>query len=409
MNSRKKLILVAALVVVAGLGFWMYRSRDASANVSDKDLLTVQQVDYPVIISATGTLEASQSVDVGPPQVRRQRRFKLMRMVDEGTQVSEGDFLMEFDTTDINNSLRDETANFQKVQEQRQQNRASADTNLKQLKLQLEQAKSDLEKLEVKLSEQAELLSGIQVEETRIDRDAAKTKVELMEKKVQYVTESGQLSLQISRSSERYSRDRMDDLMDAIDSYTVRAPVSGVVIYKRDWNNEAKEVGSDIFGMDKVMEIPDLSTMRAKVQIDELDSGKVKIGQEANITVDAVQGRSFTGKITSVGTILKQATYDRPQKINEIYVDLTNMDTKVLRPGMSLKAQIRVGQYPKAVVIPLASITERNGRSFVQVYNAKTKKADWREVQLKSNDGTTAVVESGLAAGEKIRTRPQAS
>jgi HlyD family secretion protein len=401
--------LVAALVVVAGLGFWMYRSRDASANVSDKDLLTVQQVDYPVIISATGTLEASQSVDVGPPQVRRQRRFKLMRMVDEGTQVSEGDFLMEFDTTDINNSLRDETANFQKVQEQRQQNRASADTNLKQLKLQLEQAKSDLEKLEVKLSEQAELLSGIQVEETRIDRDAAKTKVELMEKKVQYVTESGQLSLQISRSSERYSRDRMDDLMDAIDSYTVRAPVSGVVIYKRDWNNEAKEVGSDIFGMDKVMEIPDLSTMRAKVQIDELDSGKVKIGQEANITVDAVQGRSFTGKITSVGTILKQATYDRPQKINEIYVDLTNMDTKVLRPGMSLKAQIRVGQYPKAVVIPLASITERNGRSFVQVYNAKTKKADWREVQLKSNDGTTAVVESGLAAGEKIRTRPQAS
>jgi hypothetical protein len=387
----------------------MYHSRNASANVSEKDLLTVRQMDFPVVISATGALEATQSVSVGPPQVRRQRQFKLMRIVDEGTQVSEGDFLMEFDTTDINNNLRDETANFQKTQEERQQRRADADTQLKQLKLQLEQSKSDLDKLEVKLSEQADLLSGIQVEETRIQRDAARTKVELMEKKVKYITESGQLALQISRSNEGYYRTRMDDLMDAIDSYTVRASVSGVVIYKRDWNNQAKEVGSNIFGMDKVMEIPDLSTMRAKVQIDELDSGKVKVGQEVNIVVDAAQGRSFTGKVANIGTILKQATYDRPQKVNEIYVDFTNIDTKTLRPGMSLKASVRVGQYDQAVVIPLTSISERNGRSFVQVFNSKTKKSDWREVQLKTNDGMNAVVESGLAGGEKIRTRPQAS
>ena len=56
----------------------------------------------------------------------------------------------------------------------------------------------------------------------------------------------------------------MDNLMDAMDSYTVRAPVSGVVIYKRDWNNEAKEAGSNVFAMDAVMEIPDLSSIRAE-------------------------------------------------------------------------------------------------------------------------------------------------
>ena len=57
----------------------------------------------------------------------------------------------------------------------------------------------------------------------------------------------------------------MDNLMDAMDSYTVRAPVSGVVIYKRDWNNEAKTIGSNVFGMDAVMEIPDLSSIRARL------------------------------------------------------------------------------------------------------------------------------------------------
>ncbi|MBP1622314.1 MAG: putative Membrane-fusion protein [Acidobacteria bacterium] len=407
MTSRKWISIIVMVVIVAAGGYWIYYSRNVSANVSDKDLIAVQQVDFPLIISATGTLEATRSVSISPPQVRRERRFKLMRIVDEGTVVSEGDFLMEFDTSDISSRLRDETANFQSVQEERQKKRSDSDIQLKNLKLSLEQAKSDLDKLEVKLSSQVDLISGIEIEQIRIQRDAAKVKVDFLEKKVKYQTESGQLDLQISRSNESHYRSRMDDLMDAMDSYTVRAPVSGVVIYKRDWNNEAKEVGSNVFAMDAVMEIPDLSSIRAKVQIDEIDSGKVKVGQDANITVDAVQGRSFSGKVTSIGSILKQASFDRPQKINDTYVEIKAGDTKMLRPGMNLKAQIRVGEYKQVVVIPLSSIQEREGRSFVQVWQPKTKSFDWREIQLRTNDGMTAVVDSGLNANEKIRAKPK--
>jgi HlyD family secretion protein len=407
MTSRKWISIIVMVVIVAAGGYWIYYSRNVSANVSDKDLIAVQQVDFPLIISATGTLEATRSVSISPPQVRRERRFKLMRIVDEGTVVSEGDFLMEFDTSDISSRLRDETANFQSVQEERQKKRSDSDIQLKNLKLSLEQAKSDLDKLEVKLSSQVDLISGIEIEQIRIQRDAAKVKVDFLEKKVKYQTESGQLDLQISRSNESHYRSRMDDLMDAMDSYTVRAPVSGVVIYKRDWNNEAKEVGSNVFAMDAVMEIPDLSSIRAKVQIDEIDSGKVKVGQDANITVDAVQGRSFSGTVTSIGSILKQASFDRPQKINDTYVEIKAGDTKMLRPGMNLKAQIRVGEYKQVVVIPLSSIQEREGRSFVQVWQPKTKSFDWREIQLRTNDGMTAVVDSGLNANEKIRAKPK--
>ncbi|MBN1569053.1 MAG: efflux RND transporter periplasmic adaptor subunit [Acidobacteria bacterium] len=408
MTSRKWIIIIASvLIIIAGV-YWIYHSRSVSANISDKDLITAQRVDFPLIISATGTLEATRSVSITPPQVRRERRFKIMRMVDEGTDVSEGDFLLEFDTSDIASRLKDETANFQRVQEERQKKRSDSDIQLKSQRLSLEQAKSDLEKLEVKLSSQVDLISGIEIEKIRLQRDAARKNVEFLEKKVSYKAESGQLDLQISRSNERHYRSRMDDLMDAMDSYTVRAPVSGVVIYKRDWNNEAKEAGSNVFVMDTIMEIPDLSSIRAKVQIDELDSGKVQVGQEANITVDAVQGRTFGGTVSSIGTILKQASFDRPQKVNEIYVDIKNEDKKQLRPSMNIKVQIRVGQYSKAVVIPLSSIQERDGRSFVQVWQPETRKFDWREIRLRTNDGLTAVVESGLNEKEKIRAKPKA-
>ena len=405
---KKRIVLLAAVVIIAGLGYWWYNSVNASANVSEKDLLTVQRVDFPVLVNASGALEAIQSVSVGPPRLtRRQGQFRLMRIIDEGTVVEEGDFLMEFDTSTISNSLVTQTANFQRIQEQRQQQRGNSDISLKNLMLQVEKAKSDLEKNEEQLNAQAELASGIDVEVMRIQRDTSRTNLELLEKKLEYARESDQLQLQMLRNEERVRRSQMDDLMDAMDLYTVRAPVAGVIIYKRDWNNQAKEVGSNVSPMDAVMEIPDLSTMRAKLQVDELDSGKIKLGQDVSITVDSVQGRSFAGKVTNIGTILKQASYDRPQKIMEIYVDLANLDVKTLRPGMSLRAQIRVGEHPQAVVIPMTSIEGRDGRSFIQVFNDQTKKADWREVRLRTNDGMTAVVESGVEAGERIRTRPQ--
>lgn len=407
MTLRKWLIITVLVLIVAGGAFWLLRSNNVSANISEKDVITVQRVDFPLIVEATGTLEALRSVDVSPPQIRRERRFKLTRIVEEGNQVTEGDFLMEFDTSDIQERYRNEVANFQRVQENRQKNRSDSDIQLKNQRLTLEQAKTELEKLEIKMASQVDLVSGIEIEQTRIQRDAARKKVEFLEQKLEYQEKSSQLDLQILRSNERHYRDRIDDLMDAMDSYTVRAPVAGVVIYKRDWNNEAKEVGDDVFIMDAVIEIPDLSSIRARIQVDEVDSGKIKAGQEATISVDAVRSRTFGGKVVSVGTILKQASFDRPQKVCDAYIQIEAADMKQLRPGMNLKAQIMVGNHPDVVVIPLSSIQERNGRSFVQVWKPQAKSFEWREITLGTNDGLNTVVESGLDADEKIRIRPK--
>jgi hypothetical protein len=160
--------------------------------------------------------------------------------------------------------------------------------------------------------------------------------------------------------------------------------------------------------LDAVMEIPDLSTLRAKVLVDEVDAGKVKAGQTAQVMVDAVQGKIFAGKVSYVSAILKQAAYDRPQKVVQTFVDFDAAGVSQVRPGMSTRALIQVGSYEKAIVIPLTSIQERDGRSFVQVWQAQKKAFEWREIQLASNDGVSAVVKAGLEANEQIRSKPKA-
>src|SRR4029434_10632974 len=231
--------------------------------------------------------------------------------------------------------------------------------------------------------------------------------LELPRKKLHHVSESGRIDLQISRTNENHYRSRMDTLLDAIEWLTVTSPVSGVVIYKRDWNNEPRQVGSYVFVLDTVLEIPDLSSMRVKVMVDEVDAGKVQVGQEARVLVDAVQGRVFSGKVASISAILKQAAFDRPQRIAEALVELQSSEIKQLRPGMSARAQIQVGQHSDVVVIPLASIQERNGHSLVQVWNAEKLTYDWQPVQLLTNDGVSAVISSGVQPGQRIRGTPQ--
>jgi hypothetical protein len=400
--------LLVALLVAGSLGLWRYRSGHGSAAAADGDLVTVQRVDFPLLVSAAGILEAARSVSIGPPRIPGEFRFKLARMVEEGKQVSEGDFLVEFDGSDIGRRLREETANFQRVQEEYQKKRSDFDILVRDLKLQLEQAKADLEKLENKLTQQTEVESAIVIAKTRIERDTAKKKVELLEQKLNYVSESGRLDLQISRANESHYRARMDALQDAMDSLTVTSPANGVVIYTRDWNGQPREVGSLIFLRDSVLELPDLTTIRAKVNVDEVDVGKIQIGQPVKIQLDAIQGKTFDGKIAAISNILKQASFDRPQRVAETLVEFQGSGFNQLRPGMSTRAQIQVGRYPDAIVIPLSSIQEREGRSFVQVWNSQGGRYDWREVQLQSNDGLMAVLSAGLQPSERIRSKPKA-
>ena len=142
--------------------------------------------------------------------------------------------------------------------------------------------------------------------------------------------------------------------------------------------------------------------------VDEVDAGKVKVGQAARVTVEAVQGKIFSGKVTSLSAILKQAAFDRPQKVAEALIEFLGTDLKMVRPGMSAKAQILVGQHPGAIVIPMSSIQERNGQSRVQVWNTEKRMYQWRSVELLTNDGLSAVVSAGLRSSERIRSRPKA-
>jgi HlyD family secretion protein len=445
MKSKKPLIYIAGLIVIITAGAYFYYASSATIVVTDKDLITVPRVDYPQVVLCQGFLEAKSSVQVSAPLVTDTpagggrgggggpqgggaaavvmmaagggggggqggvgNQFKLVRMVDEGTQVAEGDFLLEFDGTSFASQLREAQSSYQSYQEQTQQQRSRRDSSRRQSQLDLDQARSDLGVLEQKINQQAELESAITIAITKIQRDMKQSQLALLEKQIKYQEEKDRIDMQIRRNNENRTKMRLELLLDTMDSLTVRAPVSGIVIYKRDQLNQLPQLGSNWSPMNWILQIPDLSTMRVKVSVDEPDVGKVRVDQKVRVTVPALQGLALDAKVIEMSSILTTASFDRAQKVATARVELEpGQDLSMLRPGMSVNVQVQVGIINQALAIPMSCIQERNGGSYVQVYKADKKNFEWREIELQTNDENLAVIKSGLTEKERIRSKPK--
>ena len=70
MKSWMKWAILSMSMVAALSATWWYRTRGVSAASVERELLTVQQVDFPLIVNATGVLEAAKSVSIGPPRIQ---------------------------------------------------------------------------------------------------------------------------------------------------------------------------------------------------------------------------------------------------------------------------------------------------------------------------------------------------
>jgi HlyD family secretion protein len=184
---------------------------------------------------------------------------------------------------------------------------------------------------------------------------------------------------------------------------TIEAPKPGVVIYETNWRNEKKQIGSDVFRTEKVLSLPDLTTLVIQGQVAEVDAGRLRLGQEVEVTVDALPDRIFHGKLASIGTIFRRASFDRPIKVLDVAVEFQDERLNVLRPGMVAKLEIIESRFNDVLAVPLSAIQVEGGQPFLWV--RKAEKIEKRPVNLGKNNGIVGVVLDGLNEGEEFASQ----
>jgi HlyD family secretion protein len=177
-----------------------------------------------------------------------------------------------------------------------------------------------------------------------------------------------------------------------------------VVIYKANWNNEKKQVGSDVHYDEIVMTLPDLTTLEIEGQVAEVDAGKIRLGQRVSVALDAIPDRTFHGSVSSIRNVFNQASPDRPVKVLQLKVDLKERDLSRMRPGMVARLDIVIDRFSDVLAVPLSVVELEDGKSFVWVKAGD--EAERRPVELGKNNGLVAVVTAGLSEGDQVAGRP---
>ena len=152
-------------------------------------------------------------------------------------------------------------------------------------------------------------------------------------------------SIQSASESLRSAEISMQNLQDAMNNYTITAPISGTIIEK-----DAK-VGDAVKAGDTLCIVYDLSYLEMSINVDELQISSISVGQKVQITADAVPDKTYVGTVTRVsmkGTS-NSGTTTYPVSIR---ID----DTDGLRPGMNANAEIVVAEAKNALVVPNAAV-----------------------------------------------------
>lgn len=185
---------------------------------------------------------------------------------------------------------------------------------------------------------------------------------------------------------------------------TVRAPITGIVVKRHVEPGELIMSGVASFAAGTpIVTIADLSEMKVKVRLNEVDAAEVKAGQRAEVRTDALKGRVFPARVSAVSPMAERK--QEPGDVAavpkfEVEVTLAKVGSE-LRPGLSADVDIIVAERRNVLYLPPEAISEKGGVSTVSVLGAEGQKQKKTvKVGLKTVD--RAEIISGLAKGERV-------
>jgi len=150
---------------------------------------------------------------------------------------------------------------------------------------------------------------------------------------------------------------------DQLSKTTVYSPINGTVTILNSKLGE-RIVATGQFAGTEVMRVADLSRMQAVIDVNENDVPNVKIGDKANVKIDAYGDRKFRGTVAQIGNTGKTTGSGTQEEVTnfEVKINLEREDV-LLRPGLSCTADIETNMVKDAVAVPMQAVTIRTGDS----------------------------------------------
>jgi HlyD family secretion protein len=359
-------VAVAAILGLVLMG--SIRSRDK--NVAKVTTAKVDKVDLVAKVTANGKIQAQKKVDLSALVMGQ----VVNLAVKEGDQVKRGQLLLQIDKAQLAAGVAGAEATLAAMRNDLQGARANA-----------AQAKSEYER--ARHNYNAKILAEADLQKAKSMWDASEANVSAIEERLR----STGASLTASR--------------DSLSKTTVIAPLAGIVTALPIKEGEVTVIGTMNNAGTQLLTISDMSTVEAVMMVDETSVPQVKVGQTANLNIDAYPGRTFKGTVTDVGSspIMKNdpdllSLTANSEAINfKVRIHLED-PPPTIRPGFSVTADIVTGKKEGATAIPIQALVVRDVPA---PKDAKAKPATGRP---QTEEGVYVINKDGKLGFSKVET-----
>ena len=432
MNTKKVLFIVVGVLLVVGIvaGTIIHSRSGVPAVVSAK---AVRQ-ELVSTVNGTGQIKPKTYVNVGATSFGRITHL----YVKEGDHVKQNQLVATVESEQPASQVQAQQATIASSKTDVQSFLAAektAEANVVQAKADLEQKKLDFGRAE-------ELYNSKLI--SKQDFDAKKAAFDVSSATLQ----QRDAAVAQSRAQTASSRGKVSQAMATLrgNDYSLgltqsRAPFDALVTNVPVREGETVVLGIQNAQGSTLMTLADMSVVTAEVKVDETDIVNIRLGQPADVTIDALPGRIFKGQVTEVGdqallrttgvATSQSTTGTEEAKDFKVVVTLQgSLDD--LRPGLSASAKITTARKPDTLTVPIQALVQRDPAQEDRLYRnhgkvptgttqAATKPSTEQGVYLLVNDngrlrakftpvktgitGSTDIeVESGLSAGQEVVT-----
>lgn len=402
MTRRTKIIIGVALAVVivavvaAIVGGKKKGIQVRTAKVARKDLVQ--------LVTANGTVQAKTKVELSANIMGQVTALN----VQEGDRVKKGDLLAVIDQARYAAAVNSAKSSLQALEAELARSREAA-----------AQAKRDMERAEQQFRD--DILAEADHERARSTYDQAVASARRAERQVEQ------------------ARADLASAQDSLEKTEIRAPMDGIVTRRNIEKGEVIVTGTMNNPGTVLMTVSDMSTIEAVLEVDQTDVPQLRIGQKAEVRIDAFPEEKFPGEVSEIGSSPIQGTsaLGGAATGTDYTVKVTLLKhPERIRPGLTVTADITTATQTNTLTVPIGALVLREpeakgtptpapapgeapastslkkeslasrAREIEGVYVIASKKAEFRPVKTGIRGELDVEIANGLKEGDEIVTGP---
>ncbi|PWU12775.1 MAG: hypothetical protein C5B51_00145 [Terriglobia bacterium] len=410
-RRRKLLNWTAALLLGGGAVFAAYRY--TSTTTVEVPVVRARRGDFVISVRTRGEIASSHSITLVAPQVPQ---LRIVKLATSGKMVHKGDVVAEFDSAQIEQAVIQRTTNVRAADSQIAQLKATQKIENEADGMSRMAGQYDVERARLDASK-AEVISEIEGAKNRIQVTVTEGALQRLDAQIA-AHEAGQQAdlTRLNQNKDKAVRD-LNLVQDYLTKTEIRAPADGMInILPNTFINgqfgqtpPPYKEGDDVRTGAPIAEIPDLTQMHVELKMDEVDRGRLKLGQMVRVRIDSIPDKEFTAELNWISPIAAlvfkgiTSSGGRPspntEKTFPARASLKNLDPR-LRPGMSATAEVIIEREPAALLIPVRASFTHEGKPAVYVQNGQ--QFHIRYIQIGKRNDEDLVVTAGLKEGDIV-------